>query len=304
MEFRQLRYFLAVAETLNFSRASETLYLSQSALSRQIAELEEELGVTLFVRDKRSVTITPAGELLRSEAQKLLRATHSWGERLRNAAAETAVGYSMFVGVDSKAMADEDFRKILTESVHSLRNHHPGIQTRSSQLDFQTLLDGVLSGELDVAFILDAQNHYDERFETKLLWEEEMVLCLRDSQSYTSQDITRLIRQRGLLLLERENRGLAQIMRILDDLQVETEIRFCENRNTMTLGMESGESIVILPRTVVNRLNNPEIQVFKLDSGNTKMYLHAVWLKNGQNPYLLDLLDNVETYTRNLRQYV
>lgn len=304
MEFRQLKYFLAVAETLNFSRASEALYLSQSALSRQIAELEEELGVTLFIRDKRTVAITPAGEALRAEAQKLLRATQSWGEMLRNAEGADGTGRSMFVGVDSKAMADEDFRKVLTESVHSLRQSHPGIQTRSRQLDFQILLEGVLSGELDVAFILDAQNHFDERFETKLLWEEEMVLCIRDDKTHTPNEIKRMIRQRGLLLLERENRGLSQIMRILDDLKVEAEIRFCENRNTMTLGMESGESIVILPLTVVKKLNNPEIQIFKLNSGNTKMYLHAVWLKTGSNPYLPDMLKTVEDYAKTLRQEV
>ena len=61
MELRQLKYFLVTAETLHFSRAAEVLYMSQPALSKQIAELEKELGVTLFVRDKRGVQITPAG---------------------------------------------------------------------------------------------------------------------------------------------------------------------------------------------------------------------------------------------------
>ena len=60
MEIRQLKYFAAVADTLNFSRAAETLFISQSALSKQIADLERELGMVLLQRDKRSVRLTPA----------------------------------------------------------------------------------------------------------------------------------------------------------------------------------------------------------------------------------------------------
>ena len=72
MELRQLQYFTAVAETLNFSRAAEILYISQPALSQQIADLERELGVLLLQRSKRSVSLTPAGTLLLQEAKKLL----------------------------------------------------------------------------------------------------------------------------------------------------------------------------------------------------------------------------------------
>ena len=57
MEIRQLKYFAAVADTLNFSRAAETLFISQSALSKQIADLERELGMVLLQRDKRSVRL-------------------------------------------------------------------------------------------------------------------------------------------------------------------------------------------------------------------------------------------------------
>ena len=62
MEIRQLKYFAAVADTLNFSRAAETLFISQSALSKQVADLERELGMVLLQRDKRSVRLTPAGK--------------------------------------------------------------------------------------------------------------------------------------------------------------------------------------------------------------------------------------------------
>ena len=72
MEFRQLQYFLGVANELHFSKAAEKLFIAQPALSRQIQALEENLGVLLFERDKRNVKLTPAGEYLREHHAKML----------------------------------------------------------------------------------------------------------------------------------------------------------------------------------------------------------------------------------------
>jgi len=70
MELRHLRYFIGVAEDLNFSRAAERLHVAQSALSRQVQDLEGELGVQLFVRDKRGVLLTTAGKTFLTEARR------------------------------------------------------------------------------------------------------------------------------------------------------------------------------------------------------------------------------------------
>src|SRR5258707_3604146 len=72
MELRQVRYFVAVAETLNFRKASDQLHVSQPSLSVQIKQLEDELGVFLFRRSKRHVEITRAGEAFLSAAREIL----------------------------------------------------------------------------------------------------------------------------------------------------------------------------------------------------------------------------------------
>ena len=72
MELRHIRYFLAVAEYLNFSKASQELHIAQPPLSRQIRQLEDDLGVALFVRNKRRIVLTKAGRVFLDEARKLV----------------------------------------------------------------------------------------------------------------------------------------------------------------------------------------------------------------------------------------
>ena len=72
MDIRVLRYFLTVAREESFSKAAEALYLSQPTLSRQIREMEEELGVQLLIRTNRNVQLTPEGQRLRKRAQEIV----------------------------------------------------------------------------------------------------------------------------------------------------------------------------------------------------------------------------------------
>ena len=72
MELRKLRYFMAVADEENISRAAQSLYITQPTLSRQLIELEEELGVKLFERGKRKITLTEEGMLLRRRAEEMI----------------------------------------------------------------------------------------------------------------------------------------------------------------------------------------------------------------------------------------
>src|SRR5258707_13091816 len=74
VEFRHLKYILAVAETANFTRAAEHLFLAQPSLSKQIKDLEDEIGFPIFVRNRDGVRITPAGQMIITYAQEALSA--------------------------------------------------------------------------------------------------------------------------------------------------------------------------------------------------------------------------------------
>lgn len=101
MEIRQLRYFIAVADTLNFSRAAESVYLSQSALSRQIMDLEKEVGLPLLRRSTRQVELTEAGKALQKGAKELISRWEKMLPEVRNQVAEEAQALSLTIGVDA-----------------------------------------------------------------------------------------------------------------------------------------------------------------------------------------------------------
>ncbi len=109
MELRQLRYFVAVAEEGNISRAAKRIFLTQPALSRQIKALEDEIGQCLLERQAHSIRLTPAGETLLREAGDLLQQAEQMLERVRGAGRgpRLRIGYA-----PSLAVFVEELRKI------------------------------------------------------------------------------------------------------------------------------------------------------------------------------------------------
>jgi DNA-binding transcriptional LysR family regulator len=93
MEFRQLRYFVTVARELNFTRAAEKLRVAQPALSRQVRQLEDELGVRLFERDKRHVELTAGGAAFLAEADAILQQSERAMLRARASKGALRLGY-------------------------------------------------------------------------------------------------------------------------------------------------------------------------------------------------------------------
>ncbi|MFI1811252.1 LysR family transcriptional regulator [Streptomyces sp. NPDC020422] len=140
---RDLRYFLAVAEQLHFTRAAELLYVSQPALSKQIRALERQLGVPLFVRDRRAVTLTEAGAALLPHARAVLAAWEEGAQALRGVREDLVVGMSTSPGRGGLLPA---IRSRFTEA-------HPGARTRLRQVGWEDPTAGLADGSSDVAFV-------------------------------------------------------------------------------------------------------------------------------------------------------
>ncbi|KOG76226.1 LysR substrate-binding domain-containing protein [Streptomyces varsoviensis] len=146
MELQQMRYVVAVAETGGFTRAAERCHVVQSALSHQIARLEQELGARLFDRTSRSVRLTAAGEAFVPVARQTLEAA----ERAR-AEVEAATGEvrgRLAVGAISTVAAVD-----LAEELAAFHARHPKVRI-SMRVDMSdALIEQVRQGTLDVAFV-------------------------------------------------------------------------------------------------------------------------------------------------------
>ncbi|MER6495011.1 MULTISPECIES: LysR family transcriptional regulator [Streptomyces] len=147
VHLRDLRYFLAVAEDLHFTRAADRLYVSQPALSKQIRSLERQLGVELFRRDRHGVRLTEAGEALLPHARQVLQA---W------AAADTAMASARAAGRGTLVvgMSTSPGRGGLLPAIRSrFTAAHPEAVVRLRQMGWQDPSAGLTDGETEVAFV-------------------------------------------------------------------------------------------------------------------------------------------------------
>ena len=151
MELRHLRYFVAVAEELNFSRAAERVYLSQPAVSQQIRKLEEELGVDLFYRTKRRVELTEAGRVLLEGSRPALVQIEQTTRAAREAGG--VGGNRLRVGFPEYAN-----HTLVADILQAYRQRYPDVELEEHEMFLlqQTprQVSGLRRGELDVGFLL------------------------------------------------------------------------------------------------------------------------------------------------------
>ena len=143
MELRHLRYFVAVAEEMNFHRAAERLFISKPPLSLQIKQLEEEIGTKLFIREKKRIQLTNAGDLFLQRARDILR-------RADNAVLEAK---GMAGGVTGKLTIDYVSSAImgyLQNAVKKYRAQYPDVHIDLKQSYNAKILDDLLHERIDL----------------------------------------------------------------------------------------------------------------------------------------------------------
>jgi LysR family transcriptional regulator, cyn operon transcriptional activator len=169
MELRHLRYFDAVAETLNFTRAAERLHVTQSTLSHQIKQLEDELGTPLFDRGGKQVRLTEAGEVLRSHMTPALEQIDLGLQALR--APGEAITGSIRLGTTPSFNT-----RMVPLCVATLLNSYPGIAVSVEELAAGQILKRLRSGHLDLAVSYPPAEGSDLWFEA--LYKEELRLVV------------------------------------------------------------------------------------------------------------------------------
>ena len=169
MELRHLRYFVAVAEAGSLTVAARELHTSQPSLSRQIRDLEDEVGTQLLTRSARGIELTPAGQAFLEHARSALSQVESAAEAARRVAhpAKPCFGMGFLTGHELTWMP---------EALRILRNELPNIDVMISSQYSPLLADGLLKGTLDAAFLRKEQGVPGLAF--RLLVKEPLVVVL------------------------------------------------------------------------------------------------------------------------------
>lgn len=197
VELRHLRYFVAVAEELHFTRAAQRLRIAQPALSQQIQKLETELGVELFHRTNRRVELSAAGEAMLGPARQSIIQARSAVEAAQRAD-RGEIGHLRIGFVESAAMT------FMPLAVRRFRQGHPHVGLSLTELAVDPQIDGLRSGLLDIAILRTPRD--TEGLSITSFDDEGLVVVLPDSHPFASRGrlAPRELIEQPLILLARE----------------------------------------------------------------------------------------------------
>jgi DNA-binding transcriptional LysR family regulator len=152
-DFRQLRYFIAVAEELSFTRAALRLHLSQPPLSQQIQSLEQDLGVRLLERNKRNVALTEPGRIFLEQARQIL----AKADEARSHVVAAAAGYSGQLRLAYTVSVS--FHPALPQALLRFGQIAPNVRMHLSEMYTEPQFAALLAGQIDVGFVRDEPAH-------------------------------------------------------------------------------------------------------------------------------------------------
>ncbi len=183
MELRHLRYFAALAEQLNFTRAAEKVHITQSTLSHQIKQLEDEVGLRLFDRVGKRIVMTEAGEMLLGRVTKALR---DIDEGVRAVKGVTApLSGTLHVG------STHTFNiSLIPACISVFRDTNPMIGVEIRELPSGEIEDGLVNDELDLGIAYYPNNHTKLFFEP--LYIDDMFLVVSKQHPYASRTRVRM----------------------------------------------------------------------------------------------------------------
>ncbi|WP_018151552.1 LysR substrate-binding domain-containing protein [Leeia oryzae] len=186
MELRHLRYFVAVAEELHFSRAAEKLHIGQPPLSQQIQALEQEIGTPLFERSKRHVALTPAGKHFLAQARQILANAESASQEARRIglgeAGELRIGFTSSL----------PFSNLLPRVIHAYRQQFADVRLTLREMFTLDQYQALQQDKLDVGFVRFTGLDAPTGISLKEIGRDQLRLVVHDSHPLARQASIRM----------------------------------------------------------------------------------------------------------------
>jgi DNA-binding transcriptional LysR family regulator len=281
MELYQIRYFIVLAEELHFKKAAERLCIVQPALSRQIACLEEEAGFKIFERNKRNVSLTPAGECFRREVADIFKLL----ENARKKALDIHLHKKeeLRIGYVGSALNSG-----LPQFIGLLQKQFPTVQTYLSEMSTAKQMEALKENQLDICFSRSPeQNHF---FLHKVIKEETFSLVVPANHPLTRKKIRVLtdVKNEPFILPSKTDgeEYYSLIMSLCTEAGFEPHVvHESVHGNTVLKLVENGLGISILPSSF-KKYNAEKVKFIELNQYTSRAKLFVVWNKLNKNPIL------------------
>lgn len=297
MNQNQLKYFVAAAETRSFTKAAEQFYISQTAITQQIRQLESSLGCVLFDRSTRPVTLTPAGKMFLLEAKAILERMSQAARRVHDA----SVGLSGSLRVGYLRGYERSDLSVLMQRFHQ-RNSNVLITFYRCSTD--VLAAGLLHHVYDIIFTWDSTNlKQQDGIDFLIVQKAKLVVALYAGHPFAQRRQLRREELRGENILYMspsdadDSYGDAFFMQLYKSAGYKPNILFRSSDTESVLMMVAAEEgISILPDYCTDKLYHADNLVFvPLVGEGEEEEIIAAWLKDNQNPalehFLTDLRD-------------
>ncbi len=290
MNTTQIKYFLEAARTLNFTEAAKRLYISQPALSKQITAMEGELNMMLFIREKKSVRLTPAGLVLLKELPQF---ENNYHEIIRKAkiANEGNEG-ALNVGILEGQMLGQDLTKLFADFTML----YPNISVRLVRDSFSGLRKKLEDQEIDIAFSLDFDIKGHPGISYKIIKKSPAIAVVARNHEIAKKHITSLSDLNGVTLIAVEEKDCPASARMIEEdckkIGMHPELRFANSLATAMLWIEAGLGVGFV-NEMNNLVNNPDVVMLnELKLNDT--YMVVAWNEDNINPTVALLREHLE----------
>lgn len=179
MELRQIKYFMEVAKHEHVTHAAENLHIAQSAISRQIFNLEEELGVDLFIREGRNVRLTPIGKVFLEHMEQAMNVIDDATQVVKQYT-DPERG-TIHIGFPSSLASH-----ILPNAISAFREQYPKVNFKLSQWSYRELKDAVIKGDINMALLGPVPKNEPKLIE-KILFTENIVALLPSKHRFAKE---------------------------------------------------------------------------------------------------------------------
>jgi len=298
MDIRQLRYFIAVAEHLNFTEAAKRLYVAQPAVSQQIASLEKRLGVKLFRRNKHSVELTSAGSVFLQDAREIVERFALSIEHARQAEAG-------LVGTINIGLLSVSVRDFLPSVVRAFRSKYPQVTIYFRFENIGQLTNKLLSGEIDLAFTLSHGLHNLGGVTYKPLWTQPYSIILPHDHPLADQPNLSIaqLEHEPFVMLEREEspQGYDYVLSMCAKHGFSPRIVSQASRTDAVLMIvDAGIGVTVLSRHLL-LYASPTLRFIDIQGEDHSVDVVASWKTANANPAVPLFIQEIETALERIR---